>query len=123
MRAHRMAPPDPGFGGRLRELSESSAQEAEACREADQAGFAWRPIPGAEEGQPPYELRPGTGRTGPQELWEAFDAAVAAVNQATAGSEMLVVADAYTQLAQAAGALAEAHETGARPRRPRRRAG
>src|SRR5437588_12836904 len=76
MTAHKMAPPDAGFAARLRSLSAAAQAEREACEEANRAGLLWRPIPGAQTAQPPYELRAGTGRRGPAELWERFDTAV-----------------------------------------------
>ena len=48
--------------------------EQVAWEHAHAAGLLWRPIPGAESAEPPYELRPGTGRRGPAELWARFDA-------------------------------------------------
>jgi hypothetical protein len=79
----------------------------------------WRPVPGAESAQPPYELRPGTGRRGPQDLWARFDEAVAALNAAITGSNAAAVADAFGDLSEAATALADAIEredtTGAPP--------
>ena len=57
---------------------------------------------------PPYELRPGTGRRGPDALWERFDAAVAGLNRAITGSSAAEVADAFGEFAEAAGALADA---------------
>jgi hypothetical protein len=68
----------------------------------------WRPIPGAERAEPPYELRPGTGRRGPAPLWARFDAAVAALNVAISGSDAAAVADAFGEMSAAAGALADA---------------
>ncbi len=111
MRAHRLAPPDPGFAGRLRALSEAAAAEAAVCREAAELGLAWRPIPGAENADPPYELRPGTGRRGPSQLWEQFDTAVARFNRASAGSDAAAVASAYSDVSAAALALADAVES------------
>jgi hypothetical protein len=70
----------------------------------------WRPIPGAQASQPPYELRPGTGRRGPSELWERFDAAVEALNHAITGTKVTVVARAFAELASAADALDDAVE-------------
>jgi hypothetical protein len=107
MTAHKMAPPDDGFASRLRTLASAAEAEREACEEAAQAGLLWRPIPGAQGSQPPYELRPGTGRRGPDELWERFDAAVQALNHAITGTNVIVVARAFGELASAAGALAE----------------
>jgi hypothetical protein len=108
MRAHRLAPPDPGFAGRLRDLAAAATAEAEVCRDAAKLGLAWRPIPGAENADPPYELRPGTGRRGPQEQWEQFDTAVARFNHANAGTDAAVVAAAYGDVGAAASALADA---------------
>jgi hypothetical protein len=108
MRLHKLAPPDAGFAGRLRGLAEAALREQMAWRDADAAGLAWRPVPGAEQAQPPYELRPGTGRRGPEDLWERFDASVGRLNRAITGSDAGVVADAFGQLAAAARTLAEA---------------
>jgi len=108
MRAHKLAPPDAGFAGRLRALAEAAEREQVAWEHAHAAGLLWRPVPGAENAEPPYELRPGTGRRGPSELWERFDAAVAALNRAITDSDAETVAEAFGGLAQAAGALADA---------------
>ena len=114
MTAHKMAPPDAGFASRLRTLALAAQAEREACEEADSAGLLWRPIPGAQGAQPPYELRPGTGRRGPSELWDRFDAAVRNLNHAIAGTNVKGVASAFGELALAAGALADAVEAGDR---------
>jgi hypothetical protein len=108
MRAHKLAPPDAGFAARLRGLSEAAGREQVAWEHAHAAGLMWRPIPGAEQAEPPYELRPGTGRRGPAELWTRFDEAVAALNWAITGSDAAAVADAFGELSEAAGILAEA---------------
>jgi hypothetical protein len=122
MRAHRLAPPDPGFAGRLRALADAAAEEAGVCRDAAKLGLAWRPIAGAENAEPPYELRPGTGRRGPAEMWEQFDAAVARFNHANAGTDAAAVAQAYADVGAAAAELADAvdAEDGAATRRARR---
>ncbi|HET6868653.1 MAG TPA: hypothetical protein VFH80_22260 [Solirubrobacteraceae bacterium] len=108
MRAHKLAPPDAGFGARLGALAEAAGREQVAWEHAHAAGLMWRPIPGAENAEPPYELRPGTGRRGPAELWTRFDASVAGLNRAITGSSAAEVADAFGELSEAAGALAEA---------------
>lgn len=110
MRAHTMAPPDIGFAGRLHQLAEAAATEQLAWEQADRAGLQWRPVPGAERAEPPYELRPGTGRRGPEALWATFDAAVAGLNTAIAGSNALAVARAFGEMSRAASTLAEAVE-------------
>ena len=58
--------------------------------------------------RPAYELRPGTGRRGPRELWTRFDTAVQRLNQAGAGSNLGDVVAAYAAVAQAASELADA---------------
>jgi hypothetical protein len=108
IQAHRMAPPDAGFSGRLQGLAAVARKQAEACRNAAAAGYSWPPH--ATSVKPPYELRPGTGRRGPKELWVRFDAAVEELDRAAAGADLLEVAHAYGALATAAGNLAIAVE-------------
>lgn len=108
MRAHKLAPPDSGFAQRLQNLADAAVNEQVAWEHAHAAGLLWRPVPGAENAAPPYELRPGTGRRGPTALWERFDAAVSALNHAITGSSAAIVADAFGDCAEAAAALAEA---------------
>jgi hypothetical protein len=110
MRAHKMAPPDAGFAARLRSLAEAAEREQVTWEHAHAAGLLWRPIAGAENSQPPYELRPGTGRRGPAELWQRFDAAVAGLNRAIARTSAADVADAFGAVAEAASGLADAVE-------------
>jgi hypothetical protein len=108
MRAHEQAPPDPGFRDRLRSLAAAAAELRNAHVRALEAGLAWRPIADSERARPPYELRPGTGRRGPAELWARFDAAVQRLNQAGAGDSLADVVDAYAAVARAASELADA---------------
>jgi hypothetical protein len=105
LKSHRLAPPDPGFAGRLAELAAACREDALACRAAN-TWWEWPAV--SREGEVPYELRPNTGRRGPAELWATFDATVAALNRAGATTDLLAVADAYDAMAQAAGALADA---------------
>ncbi len=127
-----MAPPDAGFAARLAALSKGASEAARVCRPLAAAGYRW-PSARKTDSEPPYELRPGTGRRGPQELWRRFDRAVTQMTAIAAGDDLLEVAGAYEELAQAAHDLAEAVEqedrartTGAPPaqdeqhRRPRR---
>ena len=102
--AHRMAPPDAGFSARLADLAEAARAEAAICRRAEAAGFEWPPH--KSTGRQPYELRPGTGRRGPDALWRRFDAAVHELNRAGAGTDLIEVARAHEDLAQVAGELA-----------------
>jgi hypothetical protein len=108
MRAHKLAPPDAGFAGRLKTLAGAAENEQVAWEHAHGAGLLWRPVPGAENAEPPYELRPGTGRRGPEELWARFDESVAGLNRAITGSSAAAVADAFGEIAAAASALADA---------------
>jgi hypothetical protein len=120
MRAHKLAPPDAGFAARLQALARAAETERVTWEHAHAAGLQWRPIPGAENAEPPYELRPGTGRRGPEELWERFDAAVGGLNRAIAGTSAAAVADAFGEVVTTAAALAKAvgaeEESGAHAR-------
>ena len=108
MRAHKMAPPDEGFAERLQRLSEAAGAEQLAWQQAHAAGMRWRPVAGAESAEPPYELRSGTGRRGPEDLWRQFDSAVADMNRAIAGSDALEVATAFGAVADSSARLARA---------------
>jgi hypothetical protein len=126
MRAHILAPPDAGFPARLRDLADAARTRARAARVAEAAGLRWVAQPRAVDSQPPYELRPNTGRTGPVELWERFDGAVASYNRAIAGASAGAVADAAEELGEVAEAIAHAHDAderdaGRRPPRASRR--
>ena len=63
-----------------------------------------------------YELRPGTGRRGPPELWTRFDAAVQQLNQASASDNLADVVGAYAAVAQTASQLADALQAATRRR-------
>lgn len=108
MRAHKLAPPDEGFAARLQKLSEAAAAEQLAWQQAHEAGMQWRPVAGAATAEPPYELRAGTGRRGPEDLWLLFDNAVLEMNRAISGSDALEVASAFGAVAEAAAKLARA---------------
>jgi hypothetical protein len=112
MRAHELAPPDAAFRDRLRQLSEAASAMRDSHARALEAGLAWRPVKDSERARPPYELRPGTGRRGPHELWTSFDDAVARLNEAGAGDNLADVVAGYAAVSEAAGALADALEPG-----------
>jgi hypothetical protein len=112
MQTHQLAPPDAGFRDRLRNLSEAARSMRDAHAQALDAGLAWRPMKGSDHARPPYELRPGTGRRGPGELWARFDEAVAGLNEGGAGESLADVVAAYAAVSEAAGALADALEPG-----------
>src|SRR4030081_1282970 len=94
MRAHKLAPPDAGFAGRLQALADADEVEQVPWDPARAAGLRWRPVPGAETAEPPYELRPGTGRRGPDELWLRFDASGSALHRAVTRSDAAAAAAA-----------------------------
>jgi len=104
IQAHRLAPPDAGFSARLAALAAVSREEASICREAAEHGYSW-PRHATNE-KPPYELQLGSGRRGPEALWQRFDAAVAELNRAGGGTDLIEVGQAHELLADAAGALA-----------------
>jgi hypothetical protein len=123
LEAHRSAPPDQDFAARLAGLAQAAREQAIACRGADVAGFDWTPHRAAHT-NPPYELQPGTGRRGPEDLWRRFDATVATLSAVATGRDILSVADAFEDLAAAASDLAGAvtREDRGAARRPRPRA-
>jgi hypothetical protein len=105
---HALAPPDAGFSARLAGLAAAARQRAEACEAAYRDGFEW---PAARGGaKPPYELQPGTGRRGPEELWARFDEAVAELDRVSEGRSLRAVGRAYAELADVASELADAVE-------------
>jgi hypothetical protein len=125
VQAHKEAPPDLGFAARLGALAQGASDAARVCRAADSQGFEWPPARKADS-EPPYELRPGTGRRGPEHLWRRFDQAITRLGTMAAGEDMLEVARAYEELAEVAGELAkvvkaEDRASGPRPRARSRR--
>ena len=121
VQAHKDAPPDLGFAARLAALAKGASDAARVCREADAQGFEWPPARKADS-EPPYELRPDTGRRGPEHLWRRFDQAITRLGTMAAGEDMLEVASAYEELAEVAGELAEAVKSEDRAGAPRPRA-
>jgi hypothetical protein len=91
-------------------LSEEAAAMRDAHARALEAGLAWRPLAGSDRARPPYELRPGTGRRGSDELWTQFDAAVEQLNAAGGADSLADVVAAYSAVADAGRALADALE-------------
>ncbi len=106
LRDHVLAPPDAGFSARLAHLTAAAEQRAAACEAAYDDGYDRSPARGGP--QPPYELRPGTGRRGPVELWKRFDAAVAELDRVSEGRSIRAVGRAYAELAEVAADLAVA---------------
>lgn len=108
LREHVLAPPDAGFSARLANLAAAAEQRAAACAAAYKDGFEW---PAARGGaKPPYELQPGSGRRGPENLWARFDEAVAELDRVSEGRSIRAVGHAYAELAEVASELAHAVE-------------
>jgi hypothetical protein len=108
LRGHVLAPPDAGFSARLAQLAAAAAKRAAACEAAHKDGFEWPATRGGAK--PPYELQPGTGRRGPDELWARFDEAVAELDRVSEGRSMRAVGHAYAEIAELASTLAKAIE-------------
>src|SRR5487761_2009996 len=109
VKAHKQAPPANGFADRLAALGTGASEAARVCHIVDAAGFEWPPARKADS-EPPYELRPDTGRRGPQELWRRFDQAITRLGTVASGTDILEVARAYEELAAIAAELAKAVE-------------
>jgi hypothetical protein len=108
IKAHRYAPPDAGFSGRLQALSRAAFAESHVCKAAHKAGLTWPAAKG--EGEQPWELRNEAARRGPEKLWHDFDVAVAGLKRVAADTDLEEVANAFLALAVAAGDLGEAIE-------------
>lgn len=107
-RDHRLAPPDAGFSHRLANFARAAAQLRDGFQAAANAGLGWKPQAGVSNALPPYELRPESGRRGPAELWQAFDAAIDTRRKALEGTDARAIAEAFAQLAAAGRQLAVA---------------
>jgi len=107
-RDHRLAPPDAGFSHRLANFARAAA-EAPRWLPSGSGRRARMETPGRCRKRPsPYELRTESGRRGPAELWQAFDAAIDTRRQALEGTDARAIAEAFAQLAAAARQLAVA---------------
>jgi hypothetical protein len=118
MTAHVTAQPDLGFSLRLAATATAAARRAATSERARAAGLEWDPV--LSQAEVPHELRPGSGRRGPPELWERVDQAVEEVELVASGRSLRAVAQAYAELAHAAQELANAvaEEDGLMPATP-----
>jgi hypothetical protein len=98
LRRHRLAPPDAGFGRRLKDFADACESEQIACEYAAQEGLGWEPLPPARR-PPPPELRPDSGRRGPKELWATFDISWEDLSEALEGISLAAIARAFGELA------------------------
>jgi hypothetical protein len=104
------APPDSGFADRLRSIAAAAQAEAAILLEAaTESRLAWQPSPKASATKRlTYELRPGGNRPGPYEMWERFDAIVAALAAAQAGTDFAPIATGFSDLSEILAELAAA---------------
>lgn len=107
-RDHRLAPPDAGFSHRLANFARAAVKLRDGFQAAANAGLGWKPQAGVSNALPPYELRPESGRRGPADLWQAFDAAIDTRRKALEGTDARAIAEAFAQLAAAGRQLAVA---------------
>jgi hypothetical protein len=107
LQASANAPPNDGFGARVRDIADASEQEAAAFRFADSLSLGWRSRKNAKAMQLSYELRRGANRPGPPELWERFDAAVQTLGSALEGVALSAIARAFAELSETARQLAD----------------
>jgi hypothetical protein len=86
LRASAQAPPDPGFIVRIKDIAEAAARKAAALDDlGEQEPGPWWQRQAALPGDVlSYELRPGSHRPGPAELWVRFDRAVDELGHAMA---------------------------------------
>jgi len=78
LRASAMAPPDPGFVVRIKDIADAAARKAAALDNLgnDEPGAWWQRQSALRGSSLSYELRPGANRPGPAELWARFDQSV-----------------------------------------------
>jgi hypothetical protein len=102
---HQLAPPDAGYARRLEQLAKAAAAQQSSYEYAAEQGLGWTPSPGGEY-LLPHELRPDSGRRGPQALWARFDRAASELDKALHGDSVSAIAAAFGELSAAAGELA-----------------
>ena len=72
-----MAPPDPGFVVRIKDIAEAAARKAAALENlGDEAPGAWWQRQSGCPAAPVLRAAAGRNRPGPAELWARFDRAV-----------------------------------------------
>jgi hypothetical protein len=70
-----------------------------------------------------YELRPGGNRPGPGEMWDRFDAIVAQLVRAQAGTDFAAIADGYRMIGELTAELADAVDRERSPRSAKQKQG
>jgi hypothetical protein len=106
---HRQAPPDAGFADRLRAFSVAATEQAKSMRYSAEQGLQFQPWEHARRPrQPPAELRRGSGRVGPEDLWDRFDGLFEAWSAAVEQSDLSVIAGTFEGLAAVTVELATA---------------
>ncbi len=106
---HRQAPPDAGFADRLRAFSVAATEQAKSMRYSAEEGLQFQPWDHAPRPrQPPAELRRGSGRVGPEDLWDRFDGLFEAWSAAVEQSDLSVIAGTFEGLSAVTAELAAA---------------
>lgn len=108
MTLSRIAPPDQGFADRLRGFGEAAGVQAGALEYAAGVGVTLMNLTPQRGPKFPHELTPAAFRPGSEELWAAFDAAAAGVQQAGWDRDIAAAAHHWRQVAELASALAVA---------------
>jgi len=98
---------------RLRNLAQAAEHESRALTLADLANVKWNPRPGARKLRLAYEVEKESGRPGPPAPWGEFDRAVKQLGLALEGESIKAIADAFAQLSEITGRLADACELAA----------
>lgn len=97
------------FADRLRRFSVASREQAAAMRYAHDEGLAFSPWPpSSRPREPPAELRRGSGRVGPLDLWDQFDALFVEWSSSVEQDDLSVIAAAYDGLSEITDELADA---------------
>lgn len=95
-------PPSPGYLDRTRRLADGCEHMAATMLNASKvAGVQWVGRSNFRVDSFPYELRPGGNRPGAEELWQDFDAVLERFVIATSGTDLVAVANAFRELADA----------------------
>lgn len=95
-------PPSPGYLERTRRFADSCEHMGSTMANASKvAGVQWLGRSGFHVDSFPYELRPGGNRPGADELWQDCDAAMERLAMAASGTDLLAVAHAFRDVAEA----------------------
>jgi hypothetical protein len=94
---------------RLRALADAAELESRALTLADLANLPWTPRPGASNLKAPLEISPESPRLGPPASWKRFDQALKQLGAALEGESIKPIANAFAQISEALGEIAQSH--------------